>query len=94
MDDVEAVWKATPVAIEVPRLGRRDDRARSRRRSKARSARNLRTETADDFFLTDTTVIRGPTITGAMDAPFTNMTQVEIEVYHLFRWTWVRRRGT
>ena len=42
------------------------------------------TETADDFFLTETTVISGATITGLMIAPSANISNVEIEVYHLF----------
>ena len=48
------------------------------------SPKNLETETADDFVLTDTTVISGATITGLVDAPFTNITEVEVEFYHVF----------
>jgi hypothetical protein len=42
------------------------------------------TETADDFFLADTTVISGATITGLIDAPIANIRNVEVEVYHVF----------
>ena len=43
------------------------------------------TETADDFILTQTTVIRGATITGMIRrADVADITNVEIEVYHVF----------
>jgi hypothetical protein len=45
---------------------------------------SVATETADDFFLPATTVISGATITGLIDAPVTNIGDVEVEVYHVF----------
>jgi hypothetical protein len=44
------------------------------------------TETADDFFLQETTVITSATITGLIPAgtPLENIRDVEVEVYHIF----------
>jgi hypothetical protein len=55
--------------------------------SRPASTGNLETETADDFILTDTTVIRGATITGLAQSqtPWRIFTQVEIELYHVFQ---------
>jgi len=53
----------------------------------ARSASpgKVETETADDFILAGTTVISGATITGlVVNAPVANITNVEVEVYHVF----------
>jgi hypothetical protein len=46
----------------------------------------IETETADDFFLQDTTVIRSATITGLLPVgtPLDNIRDVEVEVYHVF----------
>ncbi len=46
----------------------------------------IETETADDFILTDTTVIKGATIVGLVPAgaQLSDVTNVEIEVYHVF----------
>jgi len=45
----------------------------------------LETETADDFILTQTTVINGATITGlVLDDSVADITNVEVEIYHLF----------
>ena len=52
--------------------------------SQSESSGNFATETADDFFLTETTVISGATITGLMTAPSANISNVEIEMYHVF----------
>lgn len=52
--------------------------------SRSESAGKLETETADDFFLTETTVIRGATITGLITAPLANISNVEVELYHVF----------
>src|SRR2546426_7526020 len=52
--------------------------------SRSESTGKLETETADDFVLTETTVIKGATITGLINAPLTNITNVEIELYHVF----------
>src|SRR5262249_29711595 len=46
----------------------------------------IETETADDFFLQETTVIRSATITGLVPAgtPLDNIRDVEVEIYHVF----------
>ena len=44
----------------------------------------VETETADDFILAETTVINGATITGLINAPVANITNVEVELYHVF----------
>ena len=44
----------------------------------------LETEAADDFQLKDVTVIRHASIVGLINAPIANITNVEIEVYHIF----------
>jgi hypothetical protein len=52
--------------------------------SRSESAGKIETETADDFFLTETTIINAATITGLMNAPVTNIANVEVELYHVF----------
>src|SRR5881392_3191498 len=52
--------------------------------SRSESPGKLETETADDFILTETTVINGATITGLINAPLANITNVEVELYHVF----------
>jgi len=46
----------------------------------------LETETADDFLLTQTAVIAQATITGLipLGAPLANISNVEVELYHIF----------
>ena len=47
---------------------------------------HFETETADDFILTETTSIAQATITGLIvrGTPLTNITNVEVELYHVF----------
>jgi len=54
--------------------------------SRRPSANKIETETADDFFLQQTTVINRATITGLipLGTPLANITQVEVEFYHVF----------
>ncbi len=52
--------------------------------SRSESPGKVETETADDFILTETTVINGATITGIINAPLTNIGNVEVEFYHKF----------
>ena len=52
--------------------------------ARSESAGKLETETADDFILAETTVINGATITGLINAPVANITNVEVELYHVF----------
>jgi hypothetical protein len=51
--------------------------------SRSESPGKIETETADDFILTETTVIKGATITGLLTAPST-ITNVEVEFYNKF----------
>ena len=54
--------------------------------SQPASSGTLETETADDFFLTETTSIAQATITGLITpgSPLDSISNVEIEVYHVF----------
>jgi hypothetical protein len=54
--------------------------------SRRPSAGKIETETADDFFLTETTVINHATIFGLLPVgtPLDNIRDVEVEVYHIF----------
>lgn len=52
--------------------------------SRSESAGKIETETADDFILAQTTVINGATVTGLINAPSANVSNVEVEVYHVF----------
>jgi hypothetical protein len=54
--------------------------------SRPPSANKVETETADDFFLSQTTVLSGATITGLLTngATLANLANVEVEIYHVF----------
>ena len=53
--------------------------------SRSEGPGKIETETADDFILTQTTVINGATITGMLlRADVADITNVEVEVYHRF----------
>jgi hypothetical protein len=54
--------------------------------SRRPSANKTETETADDFVLKQTTVLTGANITGLISPaiPLTNITNVEVELYHVF----------
>jgi hypothetical protein len=54
--------------------------------SRPATGSKIETETADDFILPDTTVITHATITGLvpLGTPLGNITQVEVELYHIF----------
>lgn len=54
--------------------------------SQPASAPKLETETADDFILSETTAIKGATITGLLTAgaPISSIDNVEIEIYRVF----------
>jgi hypothetical protein len=54
--------------------------------SRRPSPGHVETETADDFFLQDTTVITRATIVGIIPtgSPLENIKDVEVEVYHIF----------
>ena len=48
------------------------------------SPSKVETETADDFILAKTTVISGATITGLINGPRAHISNVEVELYHVF----------
>jgi len=54
--------------------------------SRPASTNKVETETADDFFLNQTTVLTGATITGLLTngATLANLQNVEVEIYHVF----------
>src|SRR5215831_10423437 len=54
--------------------------------SRRPSAGKVETETADDFLLQETTVIKSATITGLIPTgtPLDSIRDVEVEVYHVF----------
>src|SRR5262245_12337678 len=54
--------------------------------SRPPSANKVETETADDFFLNQTTVLTGATITGLLinRAALADINNVEVEIYHVF----------
>jgi hypothetical protein len=54
--------------------------------SRRASAGKVETETADDFVLQETTIIKSATITGLLPAgtPVENIRDVEVEFYHVF----------
>jgi len=54
--------------------------------SRRPGANKLETETADDFVLKQTTVLTGASITGLISSamPLANITNVEVELYHVF----------
>lgn len=54
--------------------------------SRPPSVNKVETETADDFFLNQTTVLTGATITGLLTngATLANLKNVEVEIYHVF----------
>ncbi len=81
-----AVWLARP-AYAAPfffSTGNPDGRLGAL--SQPPNGGKLETETADDFILTDTTVIRGATILGLIPSGATpaDIENVEVEVYHVF----------
>ena len=56
------------------------------RSQQAASENSIETETADDFILSDATVINHAIITGLIPlrAPLANITNIEVELYHVF----------
>jgi hypothetical protein len=80
------VWLATPVWAALFFFSTGDADGKLGALSRPSSTGKLETETADDFILTDTTVIKGATIAGLIPsgAPLTNIGDVEVELYHVF----------
>src|SRR5262249_3277977 len=81
-----AAWLATPAWADrfCFSTGAADGRLGAL--SQPPNSGKLETETADDFILTETTSIEAATIVGLIPqgAPLPNLSNVEIEVYHVF----------
>src|SRR5258706_11340389 len=78
------VWLATPAWASTFFFTTGNADGRLGALSRSESLGKLETETADDFILTETTVINGATITGLINAPVANIANVEVELYHVF----------
>src|SRR6266571_21511 len=80
------VWLATPAWADIFSFSTGSPDGRLGALSRRPSVGKIETETADDFFLQQTTVITRATITGLipLGTPLANITQVEVELYHLF----------
>ncbi len=81
-----AVWLATPACAAPFFFSTGNPDGRLGALSRPPSVGELETETADDFILTDTTVIRGATISGLLTsgAAPSDIGNVEVELYHVF----------
>src|SRR6266705_826997 len=80
------VWLATPAWADIFSFSTGSPDGRLGALSRRPSLGKIETETADDFFLQQTTVITRATITGLipLGTPLANITQVEVELYHVF----------
>jgi hypothetical protein len=83
---IAGVWLATPALAESFFFSTGTPDRRLGALSQRPSAGNLETETADDFILTQSTIITGAAITGLIPsgAPLSNIGNVEVELYHVF----------
>jgi hypothetical protein len=83
---IAGLWLATPALAESFSFSTGNPDGRLGALSQPPSARSLETETADDFILTQSTIITGATIVGLIPpgAPLSNLSNVEVEVYHVF----------
>jgi hypothetical protein len=81
-----AAWLATPASAASFSFSAGNPDGRLGALSRPPSAGEVETETADDFILTDTTVIKGATISGVLTSGATpaDIDNVEVEVYHVF----------
>lgn len=81
-----ALWLGTPTIAASFFFSTGNPDGRLGALSRPPSAGELETETADDFILTDTTVITGATIFGLIPSSSTvaDIGNVEVELYHVF----------
>jgi hypothetical protein len=81
-----AVWLASPACAAPFFFSTGNPDGRLGALSQPPNGGKLETETADDFLLTDTTVISGATILGLIPTGATaaDIGNVEVEVYHVF----------
>jgi hypothetical protein len=79
-------WLATPAFAASFTFSAGNPDGRLGALSRPESAGEVETETADDFILNDTTVIKGATISGLLTSGATpaDIGNVEVEVYHVF----------
>ena len=79
-------WLATPASAASFSFSTGNPDGRLGALSQPAYAGELETETADDFILSRTTVIKGATISGVLTAGATpaDIDNVEVEVYHVF----------
>jgi hypothetical protein len=81
------VWVVTPVWADSFSFSTGNADGKLGALSRPASTGKLETETADDFVLTEVTVINGATITGLVvptGTPLGSISNVEIELYHIF----------
>src|SRR6266702_8664565 len=80
------VWLATPAWADIFSFSTGSPDGKLGALSRRPSGGKIETETADDFFLQQTTVIKGATINGLVPAgtPLSNIFNVEVEIYHVF----------
>ena len=81
-----AVWLATPAWADPFFFSTGTPDGRLGALSQPPSAGKPDAETADDFILTESTIITGATITGLIPAgtPLSGIQNVEVELYHVF----------
>ena len=81
-----AAWLATPTFAASFSFSAGNPDGRLGALSRPESAGEVETETADDFILNDTTVIKSATISGLLTSGATpaDIGNVEVEVYHVF----------
>jgi hypothetical protein len=81
-----AAWLATPAFAASFSFSAGNPDGRLGALSRPESAGEVETETADDFILNDTTVIKSATISGLLTSGATpaDIGNVEVEVYHVF----------
>lgn len=81
-----AAWLATPAFAASFSFSAGNPDGRLGALSRPPSAGDVETEAADDFILTDTTVIKGATISGLLTSGATraDIGNVEVELYHVF----------
>src|SRR5260370_37330486 len=82
-----AVWLATPVWADSWFFSTGNPDGKLGALTRQASTGKLETEAADDFVLTQTTVINQAIITGLVvpgGTPLTSISNVEVELYHVF----------
>ena len=81
-----AAWLATPASAASFSFSAGNPDGRLGALSRPENAGEVETETADDFILSDTTVIKSATISGLLTSGATpaDIGNVEAEVYHVF----------